>query len=259
MTAPVEAHRLRVDVGAVDAVDAWLHPPAPQPGARSEATAHAGAPRHAVILLPGAAGDPGHAGLVALAEELAAGGHAVLRVTWPHRQRGRGAAPRAEASVEPLARIVAAARALLAARVPELPPTVVLGGRSYGGRVASLLVAREGGAAHGVTALLCVAYPLVPPAQRDGGTAPPRDAHWGAIDVPTCFVVGTRDHFHDAVRFAAACRRLPTAPTVVELTGGDHELRVRAIDAVDGRALDAADGARATAGGVLAWLERLGA
>ena len=205
--------------------------------------------------MPGAAGDAGHAGLVAHAEAFAAGGHPVVRAMWPHRQRGRGAAPRAEASLAPLARMLEGARSWLGRRLGEgVPAGWVLGGRSYGGRVASMLVAERGGRALGVERLLCVAYPLVPPARRDGTRPPSRSAHWAGIDVPTCFVVGTRDHFWDEAVFAAARATLSVPADVVRLDGGDHELRVRARDSAEGRALDAAGGARATADAVLAWL-----
>lgn len=244
----MEAGRLPVAAGGIEGLDAWLHLPAP--GAPA-----AGPPRRPVLLLPGAAGDAGHAGLVAHAEAFASGGHPVVRAMWPHRQRGRGGAPRAEASIAPLARILDGARGWLAKRLgDDVRGDWVLGGRSYGGRVASMLVAERGGDALGVERLLCVAYPLVPPARRDGTRPPSRSAHWTRIDVPTCFVVGTRDHFWDEAVFAASRGSLSVPVEVVRLDGGDHELRVRARDRADGRGLDPAAGARATADAVLAWL-----
>lgn len=207
-----------------------------------------------VLLMPGAAGDATHAGLVAHAEALAVGGHAVVRAMWPHRQRGSGAAPRAEASVAPLARLLDGAQALVEDLLGAPRRGWVLAGRSYGGRVASLVLAERGGAGLGVDRLLCIAYPLVPPARRDGLRAAARTSHWPDIDVPTCFVVGTRDHFWDEDAFADGIARMTAPTTVVRLEGGDHELRVRARDRADGRALDPAAGARATADAVRSWL-----
>jgi predicted alpha/beta-hydrolase family hydrolase len=179
-----------------------------------------------------------------------------VRATWPHRQRGRGAAPRADASVAPLATILAGARDLVAARVDAAPTGWVLGGRSYGGRVASMLVAERGGPALGVEHLLCIAYPLVPPARRDGVRPPARTAHWHRIDVPVHLVVGTRDHFWDEAAFEAGRAALTVPVELTRLADGDHELRVRARDAPDGRALDAAAGARATGAAIVERLAR---
>lgn len=204
--------------------------------------------------MPGAAGDAGHAGLIAHAEALAEGGHPVVRAMWPHRQAGRGAAPRAEASIAPLAHLLEGARAWVRQRIPDAPPGWVLGGRSYGGRVASMLVAERGGATLGVERLLCIAYPLVPPSRAGAPRPTARTAHWDRLDVPTCLVVGGRDHFWDEAAFEAARPRLRVPLELIRLAGGDHELRVRARDAVDGRAMDAAAGARAVMDAVIAWL-----
>lgn len=155
-----------------------------------------------------------------------------------------------------LERLLAGARGWVDQRVGGAPSGWVIGGRSYGGRVASLLVAERGGAALGVERLLCIAYPLVAPARRDGTRAPARTAHWLRIDVPTCLVVGTRDHFWDEDEFARARSGVRVPFEVVRLEGGDHELRVRGRDAADGRPADAAAGARATAPSILAWLAR---
>jgi predicted alpha/beta-hydrolase family hydrolase len=76
------------------------------------------------------------------------------------------------------------------AQVPD-GPGIVVGGHSFGGRVASLAVA---GAAPGrYVGLVCLSYPL----QRPGapGTVAPRTAHWPRIRVPTLLLSGTSDPF----------------------------------------------------------------
>lgn len=227
-------------VGGVVSVRAVVHRP-------TRAT------RLPVLLLPGAAGDPDHAGLVALAEVLAADGHPVVRATWPHREAGRRAAPRAESSVATVVRLLGAARALVGG------DRWVVGGRSYGGRVASMAVAAHGGAGLGVAGLLLVAYPFRPPGGRDPAAAERRVAHWGAVDVPVLFVVGARDPLHDAAALAAH-RGDPAGPvTVLEVAGGDHELAVRAVDAPDGRAQGPAAATTALAPALAAWCRALDA
>lgn len=82
------------------------------------------------------------------------------------------------------------------AQVPD-EPGVVVGGHSFGGRVASLAVAgigRPGGAeARRYAALVCLSYPLHRPGAPE--TAAPRTAHWPRIDVPALLLSGTSDPF----------------------------------------------------------------
>lgn len=87
--------------------------------------------------------------------------------------------------------------AVFEAQVPD-EPGAVIGGHSFGGRVASLAVAgvRVPGAterANPYVGLVCLSYPL----HRPGGpeTAEARMAHWPAIDVPTLLLSGTSDPF----------------------------------------------------------------
>ncbi len=64
---------------------------------------------------------------------------------------------------------------------------VAIGGRSFGGRMCSMLAA-EGDA---VAALVLLSYPLHPPGKPDKL----RVEHFGDISVPTLFVSGTKDPF----------------------------------------------------------------
>ncbi len=87
--------------------------------------------------------------------------------------------------------------AALEAQVPD-EPGVVIGGHSYGGRVASLAVAGVGapGAAprrFPYAGLVCLSYPLHRPGAPD--TAAARTAHWPRIRVPTLLLSGTSDPF----------------------------------------------------------------
>lgn len=68
---------------------------------------------------------------------------------------------------------------------PELPP-LWLGGKSMGGRVASLLAARDG-----APGLILCGYPFHPPRKPESQ----RLAHWPLIASPTLVVQGSRDPF----------------------------------------------------------------
>ena len=86
--------------------------------------------------------------------------------------------------------------AALAALPPMTPgERLVLGGHSYGGRVASLLVAGVNvpeGTRPPVAGLVCFSYPLHLPGQPEKGL---RTEHWPAIAVPTLILEGESDPF----------------------------------------------------------------
>jgi predicted alpha/beta-hydrolase family hydrolase len=83
------------------------------------------------------------------------------------------------------------------AQVPD-EPGVVVGGHSYGGRVASLSAASagtdaRGGSARAYGGLVCLSYPLHRPGAPE--TAVARTAHWPAIACPALLLSGTSDPF----------------------------------------------------------------
>jgi predicted alpha/beta-hydrolase family hydrolase len=67
------------------------------------------------------------------------------------------------------------------------PAELVIGGRSFGGRMCSMLVA----SGEPVAGLVLLSYPLHPPGKPDQL----RTEHFPDIDVPVLFVSGTRDPF----------------------------------------------------------------
>jgi len=176
-----------------------------------------------VLLTHGAGGNAAGAGLAALAGGLAAAGHLVARFDLPYRQLGRATPPPAERSVPGYAEAVTQATATLDGR-----PWAV-GGKSYGGRVASLAVAEGLEAA----ALVFYGYPLHPPGKPEAL----RVAHWPSITVPCLFLEGTEDPFCDLGLLRANLDRLagPAALHVVE--GGDHSLRIRSARRSEGAVL----------------------
>jgi uncharacterized protein len=166
-----------------------------------------------VLLAPGAGGDLDGEGLVALAQVLSDLGLPTVRTNLPHRELGRRAAPRAEASVGVYRQILDAARH----EVRGVRQWIV-GGKSYGGRVASLAVA-DGLEALG---LLFYGYPLHPP----GKPEKLRVAHWPQIPVPSLFLQGDRDTFCELDLLHKHVRKLPRRATLHVVAGGDHSLKV---------------------------------
>jgi predicted alpha/beta-hydrolase family hydrolase len=97
-------------------------------------------------------------------------------------------------------------------------PPLVLGGRSMGGRAASMLVA-SGFACQG---LLLAAYPLHPA----GKPQQLRSAHLPAITVPVLCLNGTRDALCDRELMDPIVASLSTNWTMHWLEGADHAFHV---------------------------------
>ena len=214
MKVTTEPQRLATPGEAVDTVSAVVHRPT-----RTR--------RPAFLLVHGAGGDLDDAGLVALCDAIAAEGHLVVRANLPYRESGRRTPPRAD-------RAVAGFRALAASAHQFAPRTPwVLGGKSYGGRVASLAVAGGLDAA----GLLFYGYPLHPPGKPDKL----RVDHWPDIRVPCLFLQGDRDTFSDDDLLDQNLLRLPRRAKVHVVKGGDHSLKVTGKHAPDGVARAAAD------------------
>jgi predicted alpha/beta-hydrolase family hydrolase len=109
------------------------------------------------------------------------------------------------------------------AQVKELPDAII-GGQSYGGRVASLLAAQE--APRGLV-LLC--FPLHRPGQPDGTT---RVVHFPNVECPVLLLSGESDPFARIDLLRAAVKKLPNA-TLVTYPGLGHSLRPVIEDALD--------------------------
>jgi predicted alpha/beta-hydrolase family hydrolase len=109
------------------------------------------------------------------------------------------------------------------AQVTQLSGAII-GGQSYGGRVASLLAAQE--APRGLV-LLC--FPLHRPGQPDGTT---RVAHFGHIQCPVLLLSGESDPFARIDLLRLAVKALPEA-TFITYPGLGHSLRPVLDDALD--------------------------
>lgn len=183
--------------------------------------------RPAFLLVHGAGGDLDDAGLVALCDAIAEQGHLVVRANLPYREAGRKAPPRADRAVAGYRTLVESVREL-APRTPW-----VFGGKSYGGRVASLAVAAGLPAA----GLVFYGYPLHPPGKPDQL----RVDHWPHVPGPCLFLQGDRDTFGSVELFERNFRRLPRRARLHVVPGGDHSLKVTGRHAPDRRARAAAD------------------
>lgn len=173
-------------------------------------TAHLG-----LLLTPGAGAGREQPSLVAIEEAAAPQGVVVERMDFPYRLAGRKAPDKP--AVLLAAVVEGAARLAESAGLP--PERIVLGGRSMGGRICSM-VAAEGLACAG---LVLVSYPLHPPGRPERL----RTEHFPAVDIPCLFVSGTRDAFGTPAELEQATAAIPGDVTHVWLEGGDHGLRRR--------------------------------
>jgi uncharacterized protein len=154
----------------------------------------------------GAGGHKDDRSMLALAEVLTGIGLEVVRFNFPYREKGRKVP-------DPMPVLKAAIADV--ASPSQLP---IIGGRSMGGRAASMLAA-DGFPCRG---LLLFAYPLHPAGQPEKL----RVAHLPEIKVPVLCFNGTRD---------TLCRRdlmeqhVPSAWNMQWLEGADHSLK-RAAD-----------------------------
>lgn len=196
-----------------------------------------------VALAPGAGGDLRGAGLGALAGGLASLGHLVLRFNLPYREAGRGTPPAAERSAGGYRAAVEDATRQL------LPGPWVVGGKSYGGRVASLAVAGGLEAA----GLVFYGYPLHAPGREDAL----RVAHWPSIRVPCLFLEGTADPFCNLDLLGEHLPALGAPATLHVVEGGDHSLGVTAARSPDGKARAAPQVLAGLAAVVAEWLKAL--
>ena len=96
---------------------------------------------------------------------------------------------------------------------------VFVGGKSLGGRMASMAVA-EGMPVNG---LILIGYPLHPP----GHPEKIRDEHLYGIRVPMLFLQGTDDPFARWDLLEGVVRRIGSWAQLHRVEGGDHSFRVR--------------------------------
>jgi predicted alpha/beta-hydrolase family hydrolase len=188
------------DASAGPAVRGFLHRPA-------------GPPRRGLVLTHGAGSDCEAPLLLAVADAFARAGFTVLRCDLPFRH-ARAVGPPSPAGAARdragLRRAVSALQSLVRGRVS-------LGGHSYGGRQASILLAEEPALAE---ALLLLAYPLHPPRRPDHW----RTGHFPALRTSALFVHGSRDPFGSLRELGEARRLIPARTVLVPVDGAGHDL-----------------------------------
>jgi uncharacterized protein len=160
----------------------------------------------------GAGGNMNDRGLLQTANSLRSRGLGVVRFNFLYKEKKSG-------RPDPMPRLKECITAVVARVREEIKPNkLIIGGRSMGGRAASMLAA-DGFACDG---LLLLAYPLHPPGKPDQL----RDAHLPAIKIPVICFNGTRDPFCTPDLMRAALRNVKTDWKMHWVEGADHSFHV---------------------------------
>jgi uncharacterized protein len=167
----------------------------------------------AVLLAHGAGADMSAATLTTFADALARAGVPVLRFNFPYRTAGKRAPDRPAV----LAAATRAAATELARRTKLAPQRLVLGGRSMGGRYASL-AAGDADDPLSALGLLLLGYPLHPA----GKPEQLRAEHFPRLTVPVLFVSGTRDSLAEAAALRKHAKRITGPVSYHWIDTADH-------------------------------------
>jgi hypothetical protein len=151
--------------------------------------------------------------LVALSQAFTDAGFVVLRCDLPFRQQRSFGPPRPGDAARDrlgLKNAIASVRGLSGVK------RLYIGGQSYGGRQASMLIAEDQVA----DGLLLLSYPLHPP----GKPEQQRIQHLPQIKVPVMFVHGMHDPFGTIDEIESARKLIPGKTLLVPVESAGHDL-----------------------------------
>jgi predicted alpha/beta-hydrolase family hydrolase len=173
----------------------------------------------AVLLAHGAGADMHAATLTSVTDALGAAGVPSLRFQYPYRSAGKKAPDRPAVLFE----ATRAAVAELARRTKLPTERLVFGGRSMGGRYASMIAAGgmpkdEAAAPVPCLGLLLLGYPL----HAAGKPEKERSDHFPRLRMPVLFVSGTKDSLAAKPALTQAARTVNGPTTFHWIETGDH-------------------------------------
>jgi len=161
-----------------------------------------------LLLFPGAGSSSTNPSLVAIAKAVAP--MKCVRADFPYRKAGRKAPDRTPVLLQTVRDEAA----------PLLADGLVLGGRSMGGRMCSMVVADVEDPLP-ATGLVLISYPLHPPGKPDSL----RTEHLPRLHVPCLFIQGTRDPFGSPAELQHWTATIPGQVTHQWLEGRGHDLK----------------------------------
>lgn len=166
-----------------------------------------------VVLFPGSGSSSTHSSLIAMEEAFQP--LPVARVDFPYRKAGKPFPDRAPVLVQCVKNEVRA----FASSIGVETTSLVIGGRSMGGRMCSMAIADENDPLH-VAGLVLVSYPLHPPKKPESL----RTEHLPRVTVPTLCISGTKDDFGSPEELTEAFATVPASVTWKWVENARHEL-----------------------------------
>ncbi len=167
---------------------------------------------HVLLLAHGAGADHQHAHMTSLAEAFEQQGINTLRFNFPFKQRGGNRVDSKQVSVD----CVIEAAAWLQNNYSQ---PLLVGGHSFGGRMATHAVAEENLAC---TALVLCSFPLHPA----GKPSTDRAIHMRDISQPMIFLSGTRDTMAEQNLLTGEVSMLNPKSKLHWLETGDHSFKI---------------------------------
>ena len=164
-----------------------------------------------LLLFPGAGSSSTHSSLLAI--EAAVAPMPVVRADFPYRKAGRKAPDRPPVLLQ-------AVRDEAAPLLASKRDTLVLGGRSMGGRICSLAVGDEESPLR-ARGLVLICYPLHPPGKPERL----RVEHFPRLTVPCLFISGTKDTFGTPAELTEWTATIPGPVTHEWMDGKGHDLK----------------------------------
>ncbi len=197
---PTPEERFKIDAGRAEVSAAYAAPSAKAP---------------TLVVAHGAGAGMDHPFLVGFTRAVNDLGVATLRFNFPYMESGR------RSPDNQVAAVAAWMAAFTEASKRAGKAKVFAGGKSYGGRMASMAAAEGMGAA----GLVFLGYPLHAPGTPDRI----RDEHLYEITAPMLFLHGTGDPFARPALLEKVIKKLGKRATYHSVEGGDHSFNVRGV------------------------------
>ena len=195
-----------------------------------------------VVLAPGAGGSRTSPALISCSKKLSTLGITTLCFDFPYRMAGKKAPDSPKVLNHTFLEAIDVAVKKCSANLAKQGKLnkkikVIIGGRSMGGRVASLISAEKGiisfdvqlnskeSISASVLACLFLSYPLHAPGKTER-----KDSHFSKILQKCLFVSGDRDVFATPAELKSSAKKVKGATKLIFLEGGDHELKTRKSD-----------------------------
>lgn len=166
------------------------------------------------VFFPGAGSSADHPVFLALEKALAP--TPVARRDFPYRRLGRSFPDKTPVLVKCVRDEVRA----FAEQIGVQTSSLVIGGRSMGGRMCSMAAADEEDPLL-VQGLVLISYPLYAPAKPEA----PRTEHLHRLNVPILCISGTKDNFGTPAEIEKAMGQTRSVVTFSFIQNGRHELK----------------------------------